>query len=389
MFKRIAYLLVLLAILSGCNIFQAPAVPAFYDPPSPLPAGKPGDIIKTEVMKGAPRGIKAWRVLYHSTTLDGQDIAVSAAFFAPDKPAPANGFPILAQAHGTTGIARGCAPTIQPFKVGLTGVSFYDEHVEPFLDAGYAVTLPDYQGMGAPGTLSYLIGELEGKNTLDSIRALKNFSEIKTSLQIFVWGHSQGGQAAAFTSQLAASYAPEIPLTGVVTLAPAVELKALVEHAFDDPKRAVTTGLMLMVVEAWTQAYPELQDAPLLKPNANVSSVLEDCVLGAILSTFKSPTDYFTASPLTSPAWTARIAENTPDPKLLRVPMFIGQGAKDQVVYPPTVQAFAKSVCENGTPVFFKFYENAGHIDLPKYATADTLSWMQELLQGKPPPSNC
>jgi pimeloyl-ACP methyl ester carboxylesterase len=390
MFRRIILLLTALVLVISCNPFKPAAIPAFYDPPVPLPAGKPGEIIRTEVLQGAPKGVKAWRVLYHSTTLDGSDIAVSAALMAPDTPAPANGFPILAEAHGTTGIAQGCAPSLEPFtkKLGTAG-SFYSIYGAPFISQGYAVVMPDYQGMGAPGPFSYLVGDLEGKNTLDSIRAAKNFSDLKTSDQIFVWGHSQGGHASAFTSQLAASYAPDVKLSGAVMLAPAVELAQLVEHIFSAEKAAPTTGLMLMVTQAWPQAYPELQQVSLLKPDANVKPVLDECLLGAILPTLKPPSAYFTESPLNSPPWTARVNENIPDVTLLKVPTMIGQGEKDTIVYPPSSQAFAKSLCEAGTPVFFKFYPDAGHLDLPQYATADTLVWMQDILQGKPPQSNC
>jgi pimeloyl-ACP methyl ester carboxylesterase len=340
-------------------------------------------------MPGTPKGIRAWRVLYHSTRLDGSDIAVSGAFFAPDEPAPAGGYPILAQAHGTTGIAQGCAPSLQPFHAQPGRSSYFKTYIAPYLEAGYAVAMPDYQGMGAPGPYSYLIGELEGKNTLDSVRALKRFAEIPTSDEVFVWGHSQGGHASAFTSQLASGYAPEIKLRAAVLLAPAVELKDLVEHVFSTSKAAPTTGLMLVVVRAWSQVYPDLAQVNLLKPGASLAPVEDFCGLAAILATLRAPGDYFAMNPMSSPAWIARIDENMPQTNLLQVPMFIGQGEQDQIVYPPSTQAFAQAACKDGTAVFFKFYPQAGHLDLPTYATADTLAYMQGILGNGTPPDNC
>jgi hypothetical protein len=35
--------------------------------PGPMPAGKPGDIIRSERLLGAPDGAVAYRVLHHST----------------------------------------------------------------------------------------------------------------------------------------------------------------------------------------------------------------------------------------------------------------------------------------------------------------------------------
>ena len=40
--------------------------PAFYTMPSPLPAGAPGALIRSEQIAGAPSGTTSWRVIYHS-----------------------------------------------------------------------------------------------------------------------------------------------------------------------------------------------------------------------------------------------------------------------------------------------------------------------------------
>ncbi|HQI67112.1 MAG TPA: hypothetical protein PLJ54_12110, partial [Rhodoglobus sp.] len=38
----------------------------FYALPSDLPAGDPGEIIKSKPIDSAPAGTRAWRVIYHS-----------------------------------------------------------------------------------------------------------------------------------------------------------------------------------------------------------------------------------------------------------------------------------------------------------------------------------
>ncbi len=65
-----------------------PAFSAFYQPPSPLPAGKPGDIIRSQPLTGTPAGSQGWVVLYHSTGLNGEDIAVSGMVIAPTGTTP-------------------------------------------------------------------------------------------------------------------------------------------------------------------------------------------------------------------------------------------------------------------------------------------------------------
>src|SRR5919204_5094242 len=48
----------------------APNGLAFYRPPSPLPAGNPGDVLWSKPFR-AVAGALAWKVLYHSRSVDG------------------------------------------------------------------------------------------------------------------------------------------------------------------------------------------------------------------------------------------------------------------------------------------------------------------------------
>ena len=56
---------------------------AFYVPPQPLAKAKPGTIIRSTPLAGAPAERRAWRILYHSRAVDGRDIAVSGVVIAP------------------------------------------------------------------------------------------------------------------------------------------------------------------------------------------------------------------------------------------------------------------------------------------------------------------
>jgi pimeloyl-ACP methyl ester carboxylesterase len=385
-----ARLLIVLSLClgAGCGLFGIAPVPPFYDPPVPLEPGKPGEIIRTETMD-TPDGVNGWRALYHSTDLNDRDIVVSGAFFAPDEPPPAGGFPVLAVAHGTTGIARGCAPSIDPFK-SLPGLdSFYDMFVEPFVAAGYAVALTDYQGMGAPGPYSYLIGSVQARGVLDSVRAMRNFPGIETAPETMVMGHSQGGQAAAFTAQLQSEYAKDVPLSGALLFAPAVELGPLITRVFENPQIGPATGLVLMVARAWPEQYPELKDSAAVRPNVDFSPVETECVFGAVLRTLAVPTAYMSTSPLADPAWAKRIEENTPNAARLTLPVWVAQGMRDEIVFPATTEAFVNALCAEGQPVRYTAYAGAGHLDLPKFANPDALTWMGEVFAGRPPPGTC
>ena len=129
-------------------------VSAFYDPAGPAPE-KPGTMIRTEAQPAesslAEAG-QAMRILYSSTNgLDGKTpVAVSGSLFLPKGDAPAGGWPLVAWAHGTVGVADVCAPS---WNARSERDSKYLNH---WLSQGYAVVASDYQGLGTPGGHPYL-----------------------------------------------------------------------------------------------------------------------------------------------------------------------------------------------------------------------------------------
>ena len=68
--------------------------PAFYAPPSPLPPGEPGEVLRVRALQ-APAGARAWGVLYRSRGVDGRDTVVSGLVVAPARAAPPRGFPVV------------------------------------------------------------------------------------------------------------------------------------------------------------------------------------------------------------------------------------------------------------------------------------------------------
>ncbi|MBV8702405.1 MAG: alpha/beta hydrolase, partial [Acetobacteraceae bacterium] len=102
------------------------------------------------------------RILYSSTNgIDGTTpVAVSGAVFLPEGRPPAGGWPIIAWAHGTTGVADVCAPSWR-------ARYFYEAaHLAAWLTAGYAVVATDYQGLGTPGPHPYLAMRPEAYSVL-------------------------------------------------------------------------------------------------------------------------------------------------------------------------------------------------------------------------------
>ena len=145
----------------------------FYDVPDPLPEGEPGTLIRAEVV-GVPdlTGARLLRVMYLSESVQGERIAVTGLVLHPEGEPPAEGRRVLSWAHGTTGMADRCAPSKEP--TVATAAPF----AEAFLERGWVVAATDYEGLGTPGRHPYIVGESEGRGTLDIVKAAIALAEV-------------------------------------------------------------------------------------------------------------------------------------------------------------------------------------------------------------------
>ncbi len=99
---------------------------------------------------------------------------------------PAGGFPVVAWAHGTNGMATQCAPSRNPG----TGAKNAFEELNALLAQRWVVTASDYQGEGTPGPLPYLAGGIAARDTRDLARATRHleramYTALRTSPRRF------------------------------------------------------------------------------------------------------------------------------------------------------------------------------------------------------------
>ena len=86
---------------------------AIYDVKPGEIAGKPGSITRVSPLEGGgPGGGDAFRILYRSTGLNGEPIAVSGAIFIPPGPAPERGRNVFAwRSPGWASASAASAPS--------------------------------------------------------------------------------------------------------------------------------------------------------------------------------------------------------------------------------------------------------------------------------------
>jgi hypothetical protein len=106
--------------------------------------------------------------------------------------------------------------------------------VSALIDAGYLVTVPDYQGLGLRETYHpFLDSTTEGYNLIDAVRAVHKLVPAASGTYA-VWGTGQGGQAAWAADELAADYSGQTKIVGAVAVRPTAALEWLADAAAAD-----------------------------------------------------------------------------------------------------------------------------------------------------------
>jgi alpha-beta hydrolase superfamily lysophospholipase len=360
---------------------QAPTGRAFYVPPDPLPHGKPGALIWSTPFKAIP-GARAWKVLYHSRSVSGADIAVSGVVVAPTDAVPEGGRPVISWAHGTHGIADRCAPSRTADMVSLL------PSIGKVVSQGYVVVATDYEGLGTPGTHPYLVGVSEARGVLDIARAAHQIPETGASDKTFVWGQSQGGQAALFAGEIQPSYAPDLHLLGVMSGAPVTDVTKMFPAAATIPD---TLGFAVMGLMGLEAAYPQAKVSDVLTRAAlEKTKIVREKCYGAVLSAFKQPVDQVIAhNPADVQPFPELFAADTPGHVRTAAPMLVYQGLSDDVVYKTFTDQYVAKACGLGNTVDYETFSGKDHYEENDAAQKNVLEWMQARLAGLPAPTKC
>lgn len=367
------------AIMAQSSFYSADA--------AQIAAGEAGSLIHNAKDDVSVFGGSKYQVLYRSTGLKGEPIAVSGMVFVPPGNMPEGGWPIVAWAHPTSGLVSKCAPSM------AAGGTSQVQGLEALLKSGYVVTATDYPGLGTAGPHPFLVGESEGRAVLDSIRAARELIGGK-SPHAALWGHSQGGQAVLFAGKMASQYAPDIDLVGVGAAAPATNLGQLIG---DDINTAGGRNLLAMTLYSWSEVFGAPMDK-VVTPEAlkTVDSLAQDC----LESIFDMPARYFDGQDLMKDflsvpsitdiePWKSLMDENSAGPLPPHLPVFLAQGTTDDTV-PETVTAgYMSTLCGAGSAVTMQLLLNVGHLDTAKDSAADFVDWLTNIDAGKPVANNC
>jgi len=360
---------------------EGPAGDAFYTPPNPLPPGQPGDVIWKRTLS-QDAAATTYLVLYRSVNATGAAVAVSGTVAVPKGVNPATA-PIVAAAPGTIGLGDQCAASRNTLIANLMTPT------ADLLTKGFAVATTDYEGLGTPGTHTYTVGQSEGRAVLDVARAAQRLGVgLSATAPVGFIGYSQGGGGAAWAGQLAASYAPELNVKGTAAGGIPADMVA-VGQALDG---GLGFGFLAAAAVGFDGAYAELDLERYL--NAAGKQLFQDninnCVDSIILDFgFHRISEYTTSNPMVTPAWQARLRENSLGAVAPSAPVYIWHGFFDEILPYGQDAALWKTYCKKGARVTFQGTWDEHVSGMIGAGRQGAVQFLADRFAGKPVTDNC
>jgi pimeloyl-ACP methyl ester carboxylesterase len=366
---------------------------AFYKAPAQQPTER-GALLRIDAFtREVPAGTRGWRILYTTTRADNSPAIASAIVVAPEQ-RRSGAHPIIAWAHGATGIVPGCAPSVMahPFGDAASGGAW--ALLGKLLAENWVYVATDYVGLGTTGGHAFLIGDEAARAVFDAVRAAHRIDEIDLDDRVVVWGHSQGGHAALWSGIRAQEYAPDLKVLGIAALAPASDLRAL---AAATPSIVGKIGSSLLI-RSYSAAYPEVDEGFYIRKRARllVNDMAARCLgewrtLFSVLESALLPGNGIFAHDPTDGPLGYRLEQNTPVGPV-PMPVMIAQGDQDHLMPPDIQRRFVAARCAAGQRIDFRTYPGCNHASvLASHSplVPDLINWTRDRLAGRPASANC
>ncbi len=352
---------------------------SFYSVPNPFPAGPPGKLIRAAEFGEyqLPEGVSAFRILYHSSSASGTDVAASGVVLTPDQAAPAGGWPVIAWAHGFTGIARHCAPSLMR---NLNEGPFLSMYVK----LGYAVVATDYVGLGTNFKNASVDMQSDAADVIYSIAAARA-AVPQLGRKWVAMGESAGGLAALAVAELEGDlgdpdYLGSIAISGIADAKEFYEVSAkgrspaqFVVLAYEIQALYPQFQLNQMLTEKALALYPQVEKA------CGMASTDSDTTVAQVLK----------------PGWQDNgvveqfFARNTIGQKPVYRPLLLVSSDADPAVRMGMTAQIVARLCGKRDVVQFHDYQKSEFAGVLGDSVRDQLTWIQARFAGRPASSNC
>lgn len=306
----------------------------------------------------------------------------SAAILIPAGKAPPHGWPLLVFAHGTSGVARQCAPS------AMRDVYYGSLGLFDYVKAGLAVVAVDYHGLGTEGSHQYINKVAQANDVIYAVPAARSAVTSLGSKWI-VAGHSQGGLAAWGVAEREASLHDDGYLGAVPVAAATLHDGWLVGH----PDTTHDAGFYLAWLAYGIHArFPEFDPTGMLSKvgQSHYEAITKSgCWLYAC-SLYRG----IDAPAILQPAWSENpwvqkfFAENRVEARSVAGPVFATAGEGDTAVPIGAVREVIRRACRHRQNVHFRTYPGLEHDEAMRQTLPDQIQWIKARFAGEPAESN-
>ncbi len=350
----------------------------FYDTPNLAP-GKAGDLIRSQEFDEyyLPLSVLSVRILYHSRSASGQDVAVSGVVLYPDGKPPAGGWPVIAWAHALNGVARRCAPS-------LARNLQHGPFLSMYVNLGYAVVATDYAGLGTSFRNAFSDTQSNATDVIYSVPAARAAVPHLDSRWLAI-GIGQGGPAVIGVAELEREIR-DTNFLGSIAISSLDDFEDRYEHTGAHP----TYEMPLFLAYGIKTVYPEFDVKDILTDKALALYPRVDEACGEPSGESKlSPVE------MQKPNWQSNnfvrqyFSRNTPGQKPAQGPILVISSELDPATpIQRTAQVIAR-MCKQGDQVQFERYPQSEAGSVFGDSVRDQISWIQARFAGRPMAGNC
>jgi len=348
----------------------------FYDTTHPLPAGKAGELIRSEEFEQyeLPLSVNAVRILYHSRSAAGDDVATSGVVLTlSGKNPPAGGWPMIAWAHGAAGVARSCAPS-------LTRNLGHGPFLSMYVNLGYAVVATDYAGLGTDFRNAFLDAPSNAADLIASIPAARA-AVPQLGTKWVVMGEAEGSLAAVAVAEQE-SEIRDPGYLGSIAISGLADVREIYAPAAD-PSQLAALAYGIKTV------YPQFQIADMLteKGLALYRDVEHACG-------DPGKTAGLSAAETVKPGWQDNgfvrqyFARNNLGQARAYGPMMVISGDADQAISTAMTSQAITRMCKLGDLVQWQRYPlDSGEVI--GASARDQMAWIEARFAGRQATTNC
>lgn len=374
----------------------APSADPFYTPPPGYQTTAPGTILRSRSVPLTPgSGVMltgasaAYQLLYRTADANGDPIATVATFLSPAVPAT-GARKLVAYQDAEDSLTTNCAPS---YTLQSTGPSTDSTIVAALLAQGWDVVVPDHEGPLS----QWAVGPLEGRTTLDSIRAVERFSPAAlagTSTRVGMTGYSGGALATTWANALAPSYAPQLNLVAVTAGGIPADLAYSADHIDGSPFFGGAIGVFVGVNRAYPFGLDSLLNAngkALARADGMDQYGCSGSVVNAPLANASQYTNYpsmpaFMALPQVKAVFDKLSLVGGPAPT---APSFYYNAVNDELAFIAPVDQMVAGYCAQGATIDYYRDPATEHLSGPAVFLPLALSYIENRFAGQPPPNTC